>query len=428
MARTQVFISYSHLDKKWLKELQISLKPHVREGELDVWDDTEIAKGAKWRDEIRKALGRAKAAVLLVSRHFLASDFIANDELPPLLAAAEKEGLVILWVAVSASAYLRSKISDYQCVNDPLKPLDKLSGARRNEKLVRIAEEIYVRAGVRVAPPPPKVAAGSGLAQLKHIVVLMMGGRSFDHMLGYLKAQDPRIDGITGSETNPDTTGALVPVSPQALYESALVPAPGRHFADVMTQIFGDPPGPPTMQGFVQAYFKRRPDVGHSHKIMDCFPPAKLPVITTLARKYATFNRWFCSVPGPSVPNRAFAHFGTSFGKLDNAPTYSGVKYPSIYERMAANGRTAKIYYYDEQSGTLAGFVLRKRPELFNTFSDFRTDCGFANLPDYSFVEPNYTDHDTGGGTVLASDQHPDHNVLAGEVFIAEVYQSIVSN
>ena len=54
----------------------------------------------------------------------------------------------------------------------------------------------------------------TGIDQLKHIVVLMMENRSFDHMLGYLKAQDPRIDGVTGAETNPDTTAAPAPVKP----------------------------------------------------------------------------------------------------------------------------------------------------------------------------------------------------------------------
>jgi len=45
-----------------------------------------------------------------------------------------------------------------------------------------------------------------GLDNLKHIVVLMMENRSFDHMLGSLKAVDPRIDGVSDQLSNPDTT------------------------------------------------------------------------------------------------------------------------------------------------------------------------------------------------------------------------------
>jgi hypothetical protein len=46
-------------------------------------------------------------------------------------------------------------------------------------------------------------------------------------------------------------------------------------------------------------------------------------------------------------------------------------------------------------------------------------------LPEYSFIEPNYTDHDSNSGEEIASDQHPDHNVQEGEIFIAAVYNAI---
>jgi phospholipase C len=45
------------------------------------------------------------------------------------------------------------------------------------------------------------------LDQLKHIVVLMMENRSFDHMLGALRATDPRIDGFPDDWTNPGPNG-----------------------------------------------------------------------------------------------------------------------------------------------------------------------------------------------------------------------------
>lgn len=266
----------------------------------------------------------------------------------------------------------------------------------------------------------------SGLDQLQHIVVLMMENRSFDHMLGFLKKQDPRIEGLTGNETNPDTTGALIPVQDKAEYQSQLQPDPGHHWEDVKIQIFSEPEGGPKMQGFIKAYYHKQQNVQHSHLIMQCFPPEKVPVITTLARKFALFNHWYSSLPGPTVPNRAFAHFGTSFGKTDMSLFYLGQKYPTIYQRMVNQGRTAKIYYSDQTLGM--AFILKDQPALFATFDQFEADCRSGNLPDYSFIEPNYADHSTPTGNMAASDQHPDHNVLAGEEFIASVYMNIRNN
>jgi hypothetical protein len=59
-----------------------------------------------WREEIRAALARAGVAVLLISADFYASDFIAKNELPPLLEAARSErGLVVLAVHINCSHF-----------------------------------------------------------------------------------------------------------------------------------------------------------------------------------------------------------------------------------------------------------------------------------------------------------------------------------
>jgi phospholipase C len=79
----------------------------------------------------------------------------------------------------------------------------------------------------------------SGLDQLKHIVVLMMENRSFDHMLGSLKAVNPAIDGITDPLSNPDTTGAQIKPQPLAEFQGQLDPDPDHHFPAVDLQIFG---------------------------------------------------------------------------------------------------------------------------------------------------------------------------------------------
>jgi phospholipase C len=275
-----------------------------------------------------------------------------------------------------------------------------------------------------------------GLDALKHIVVLMMENRSFDHMLGSLKADDSRIDGILPSDpyANPDTTGAQVEPQPLAEFQSQLDPDPDHHFPGVDLQIFGGDTSPTrqaNMQGFVKSYFSQRRDVAHSQKIMYYFPKEKLPVLTTLARQFAVFNRWFASIPGPTICNRAFAHYGTSFGRVDMNLIYLKEPYLSIYDRMIrANPKhTAKLYYYDQTSSTMeVTNLLQNQPELFGTYQQFLNDCKKGQLPDYSFVEPNYNDHDGDDGAEIASDQHPDHHVQQGELFIASIYNAIKGN
>ena len=141
--RTKIFISYSHQDAEWLKRLRVHLKPLERRYRLEVWADTDIKPGAKWRAEIEKALAAAKVAILLISADFVASDFVESNELPPLLRAAEAEGTVILLLILSPSMFSRlDHLEQFQAVNDPSRPMVGLSRIQQEAILVQLSEAV----------------------------------------------------------------------------------------------------------------------------------------------------------------------------------------------------------------------------------------------------------------------------------------------
>jgi TIR domain len=165
-ARKEVFISYSHTDRKWVDRVRVHLRPLEREGLLELFDDSKIKPGGRWREEISGALDRARVAVLLISADFIASDFIANNELPPLLKKAEAGGAMIIPVIVSPCGFLREKkLSGYQSVNNPSKSLTSVGYSEREQILTKLAEAVEealgnVRAGVSVGAANEVAAQG----------------------------------------------------------------------------------------------------------------------------------------------------------------------------------------------------------------------------------------------------------------------------
>jgi hypothetical protein len=129
--RTKIFVSYSHKDKKLFEEFNIMLAPVIRTGRISVWDDTHIAPGAEWLEDIGNALRATRVAVLLVSAYFLASEFITNREMPSLLQAAQEEDVTIFWVCLSSCLYQHTEIVRYQAAHDIRRPLDTLNKPKR---------------------------------------------------------------------------------------------------------------------------------------------------------------------------------------------------------------------------------------------------------------------------------------------------------
>lgn len=139
----KIFISYSHEDSKYLKRLNVHLKPLERKGLVELWDDTKIKVGDKWEEEILKALDRSAIAILIISADFLASDFITENELPPLLEKASLNGTEIIPIILKKSRFEREKtLSKFQALNSPNTPILSMTEHEQEVLWDKLAERI----------------------------------------------------------------------------------------------------------------------------------------------------------------------------------------------------------------------------------------------------------------------------------------------
>ena len=174
-----VFVSYSREDETWRRRFAEMLKPLVRERRLDVWSDDRLVTGYEWRPQLAAAIGRSKAALLLVSPSFLASDFIMDRELPALLQGGARLVPVLvrpcLWQAVPV-------LEGLQWAHDPRRDGPVAVSADPEGQIVEAclvlnellaAEGVIAQLGVSAPPTVPgnarPVAASQGLGELHDV-------------------------------------------------------------------------------------------------------------------------------------------------------------------------------------------------------------------------------------------------------------------
>lgn len=138
-----IFLSYSHKDESWRKDLEKHLRVLEVQGLLDLWDDRRISPGADWFEEIQKAMGRANVAVLLVSADFLTSKFALEKEVPRLLQRRQEEGLTVVPVIVRPCAWQEvGWLQGLQVRPGDGQPLSGCTKSRRETLLTSIAADV----------------------------------------------------------------------------------------------------------------------------------------------------------------------------------------------------------------------------------------------------------------------------------------------
>jgi len=266
------------------------------------------------------------------------------------------------------------------------------------------------------------------MADIAHVVVLMLENRSFDCMLGRLYPDRPEFDGLKGTESNKCNGDDIsVWVSSEMTPQDACVPTPDptELFSDMTDQIFGqgiEPPAPPTMTGFAQNYAKIA--TNDPKAVMHGFSQNQLPVLSALAKAFGVCDRWHASAPNQTWPNRFFVHTGTAAGHVNNSPPRFPYEMPTIFNKLTAKQCSWRIYYHDiPQAATLTQIWSELPDHLYSFEEDFMADAMSGRLPNYSFIEPRYFSDPL--LCRMPNDQHPPHNVLFSERLIARVYDAL---
>src|SRR5262245_65524544 len=151
--------------------------------------------------------------------------------------------------------------------------------------------------GVGASPRAARSDKPRGHPSIKHIVVLMMENRSFDHMLGLMTSEIPDLRGVRiGEWTNVDDQGNVHALTDDAAYQGQLRVDPPHDFWSVNQQIFAHPgqpeprPPQPDMRGFAADYARAG---GNPANIMKCFSPERVPIIRALAKNYLVCDKRF---------------------------------------------------------------------------------------------------------------------------------------
>ncbi|MHC1769490.1 MAG: toll/interleukin-1 receptor domain-containing protein [Verrucomicrobiia bacterium] len=138
----QVFISYSHLDRDWMEQVRSRLSRLGHDIGIAPWSDQNIPPNADWEQELEAVISRSKLAILLVSRHFLNSEFIMYREVPLLLEARRDSGLILHWFLLEKCEYRSTPLSQIESVADPEQPLADLTEKEREQLLSRICQHV----------------------------------------------------------------------------------------------------------------------------------------------------------------------------------------------------------------------------------------------------------------------------------------------
>jgi phospholipase C len=249
---------------------------------------------------------------------------------------------------------------------------------------------------VRPALPSPQ---SSGI---DHIVVVMMENRSFDHFLGWVPGADGKQAGLTFTDRYAHKHRTFH----RTAYSSCGFNDPDHSYEGGRIELNGG-----RCDGWLKAGSNDSLSISY-------FQKSDLAFLGHAATAFTTCDRYFSATMAETYPNRFYQHAAQT-DRTHNSTTISTL--PTIWDRLAAAGHTGRYYFSDIPFLALWG---TKYLSIARPFTTFLTDAAAGQLPDVSFIDPRFEDESSG----TSNDDHPHADIRAGEFFLNQVYEAIVSS
>jgi phospholipase C len=234
--------------------------------------------------------------------------------------------------------------------------------------------------------PDPHRPAGTPTSALPfdHIVIVMMENHSFDNLLGALAhSGQPLAKGLKFNKAGVALNSNPGPEGPVRSFPFPTT-AQGQHVSQSWNATHEQIDGG-LMDGFVRSVDEVQP--------MGYWTEDVLPFAYSIARSFTLANRWFCSAPCQTYPNRRFLMAGTAYGNI--ATTTESLFDPpppngTIWDRLNHYGISWLNYYTDLPSVGVIGSTVEKYPQNLAPIAKFFADCATGNLPSVSLVDPEF--------------------------------------
>lgn len=308
--------------------------------------------------------------------------------------------------------------------------------------------------GVTFTPPiVDDTWRATNLAKIEHIVVVMMENRSYDHVLGY-RANSGIHDGTDGLTEGviaaiKDAPGGSFDVrnlkdagfDANAVGRKTRLPKNVNHeVEDVADQLAFRTAGPNEQQinsprGFVENF---KPQLTSNplgvvpNDVLGFYDAESLPFFAYLAEHYAYSDRYFCSHPGPTLPNRMYSlagdvqydRYGFPIFANNNSDNFLLSRQHTIYDFLERKGLSFRVYE-SEPSVTMLRMFARYATDVVNIvpIKQLAADVapGGRGLPAFTTIEPALHHHPQ-------NDDHPDADMHRGQIFLRDVYKTLRSN